>query len=258
MRNNIRMGNARKRVAVIAALLFGISVLAGLAFALPEKSRFAPTLAARSADVDEARVALNNACAYASGRDFSTEIVGTVKARVFGVPYTQKLYGERTVTGGRVVETVETSSAFVNAAIRKSVGGGAFTVATGKKKKGAFVYGTPVEYTAESYVAAFGKPFTGLVKYELGNSVLSAQKIGDGEYEYELDPSRAALYVKNEVRTTLDVKSYPEYYSISFVLVTDGERPVSVTVREKFKVNKFGGTTCSAEYTEKFEFNDNA
>ena len=249
------MKKAQKRVAVIAALLIGIFVLAGLAFALPEKTRTsAPVGASRSAELDEARTALNNACAYIGGRDFHTEIDGAIKARVFGVPYTQKVSGGRIVTGGNVVETAETSSAFVSAAIKKSACGGTFAVATGKKKKGAFVYGAPAEYTAEEYVAAFGKPFKGLVKYELDGAVLSAQKTGEGEYEYELDPFRAARYVKNEVRTTLDVKSYPEYYSVSFVLVTDGERPVSVTVCEKFKVDKFGGTTCSSRYTEKFYF----
>ena len=111
-----------------------------------------------------------------------------------------------------------------------------------------------MEYTEEDYIAAYGKPFIGLIKYELDGAVISSRKIADGEYEYELDPSRATVYAKNEVRTTIDAKSFPEYRSVSFVLVTDGDRPVEVTTREKFKVDKFGGTTCTAEYKERFYF----
>ena len=237
----------KRGVRTVAAIITIVGIIAGLAFA-PAPVR------ALSTSGDEPTIALEKACAYLAGRDFTAESTGTVKARVFGVPYTQKLTGSRVVTGGAVVETVETSSAFVNAAVKKTAGGGKYTACTGKKKKSSFVYDAPVEYTEEDFIAKFGKPFTGLIKYELDGAVASSRKIADGEYEYELDPSRAALYAKNEVRTTLGIKSFPEYYSISFVLVTDGDRPVEVTVREKFKVDKFGGTTCAAEYKERFYF----
>lgn len=241
-------------LVVIAALL-----LALMTAALLPAARRAETentaLAAMSVD-GEAMQKLTAADAYARGHAFTTEMHGVIKARVFGIPYSQKVKGRREVDGDTFTDLAESKSAFVKAGVKKTCANGAFGVARGDYKKGGFVYGKEKTYDRDGYESAYGKPYTGIVKYELKGSVTDAKKNADGTYTFVFDPRRATAYSRNEVRTTLGGKSYPEYESVSLTLTVDGERPVKVTVREKFTVDKFGGTHCTAEYTETFDFGE--
>lgn len=201
-------------------------------------------------------IALNNAIAYCEGHDFDTTMSGKVTARVFGIPYTQKATGARSVRGGDVVDRVESSSALVKAAIKKTYSDGKYYCAKGEHKKGGVVYGDDKELSQAEYTQSYGRPAIGLTKYELTNAVLSSNKKSDNVFEYVLDPSRATIYTRNEVKAALESKSYPEYESITLTLTTDGDRPVSVTISEIFRVDKFGGAKVVTEYTETFTFLD--
>ncbi len=79
-------------------------------------------------------------------------------------------------------------------------------------------------------------------------------RVGENEFRFELDPAIATEYSKNAVKTALGGKSFPFYSHVSFTLFTDGDRPLKTVCNEKKRVNKFGGTNCTAVYTEMFAF----
>lgn len=189
---------------------------------------------------------------YVAAHEFDTRLTGTIRAKVFGIPYTQTFGGCREVCGECFCETTESASAFVKAAVKKSFDGDVYTVARGERKNKAFVYGAPRILERVEYIAEYGMPAVGLVKYELNGSVASAERVGENEYRFVLDAARATEYTRNEVRTTLGGKVYPAYESVEFTLFTDGLRATKVTMREAFTIDKFGGTECVAEYTEVF------
>lgn len=198
--------------------------------------------------------ALNNCVSYCQGRDFDTALSGKVTAHVFGVPYSQSVTGERIVRGDSVVDRAESASAFVKAAIKKTYSEGRYFICKGEHKRKEVMYAEPKELSMDEYISSYGKPFLGLLKYELSGAITGSKQISDNEYEYTLDPSRATMYSRNEVKTALGGKSYPTYESVTVKLFTDGERPVKVTAYEKLRVEKFGGTKCTAEYIETFSF----
>lgn len=252
MRSNTdKNRGSRLATVLLLALLACMSVLAFL----PTMRGRTRTVAARSADADA--VAALNACrAYAAAHDFTTETVGVIKARAFGIPYSQKVTGGRKKCGAHCVEIAESRSALAKAALKKETDADSFLVTLGKYDGKKAVYGEPTELTREGYVAAYGMPNDGLFKYELDGAIISSEHVGDGVYKYTLDPTRAARFSRNEIKTTVGGKTYPDYGSIEITLYTDGERPLKTTVCEKFRVEKFGGTSCTAEYTETFRFEE--
>lgn len=242
-----------KKALSLAAIVALLIVLVALAFVPMFGSD--PPAAARSAELDaRAMTALNNCAAYVDGHDFSCRVSGKIKARIFGIPFSQNVSGARSVKNGEYTELVESSSAFVSAGQKKSVVGGAYYVADGKKSKGGFDYGEPRKLDRAEFAENYGKPFTGLTRYALSGAVTSATAIDDNTFAFTLDPTRATEYVKRAVRSALDAKAYPAYRSVEITLVTDGERPVSVGAVERFDIDKFGGTSCVAEYKEEFIF----
>lgn len=245
--------NALWRIVPTAVLLIFIAVITGVCFApkLRDGHRIA-TATAGSID-ESAMVALNNAQSYVAANDFSTELDGYIKAKVFGIKYTQSVSGGREVNGDGFTDTAESKSALVKAGIKRAANGDDYTVSTADYKKKRFVYAAPRHMTREQYVATFGKPATGLVKYELGSAIISATDNGDGSYTFELDPQRATEFCAAEVKHTLGGKA-PKYYTVGFTLYTEGGKPVRVTANEQFEIDKFGGTFCTAQYTEVFKF----
>lgn len=199
---------------------------------------------------------LYNCISYCDCHDFDTALSGKITAHVFGVPYSQSVTGGRSVRDGECTDRAESASAFVKAAIKKIYSDGRYFVSKGEYKRKEVVYSDPTEFSSEDYVSLYGKPQLGLIKYELSGAITGSKRISNNEYEYTLDPSRATVYSRNEVKTALGGKTYPMYESVVVRLVVDGERPVKVTVREKLRVEKFGGTKCAAEYTETFTFAD--
>lgn len=248
---------AVKRVAPIAIILLILIALTSAAL-LPvaRRARTDSTATAASSIDGEAMQKLTAADAYAQSHAFTTEMHGVIKARVFGIPYSQKATGGRVVSGDGFIDIVESKSAFVKAGMKKSYKDGVYTVARAEYKNKRFVYGAEKTYDSDAFEAAFGKPYTGIVKYEIAGAVTEAKKSGDNTYTFVFEPRRATVYSRNEVRTTLGGKDYPEYESIKLTLTVDGEKPVKATVTEKFRVNKFGGTNCVAEYTEIFDFDE--
>lgn len=254
---NNRKAITFKRILPSLLLLLAIAALAALSF-LPSFGA-APVATVRSATLDESALAALSGCrAYLDGHDFDTSLSGSIRAKVFGIPYVQKVVGGRSVRGGDVVEYGESASAFAKAAVKTEYRDGAYYVAHGeyKSKSKSFVYGESVELTPADYAAAYGKPVTGLVKYELDDAVISAERVDENTYTYVLDPTRAAEFSCRAVKTALDCKSCPEYSRVEFTLITDGTRPLRVTCREHFRADKFGGTHCDVEYVETFEYSD--
>ncbi len=239
-------------LSVIIIILTGVAFLPTV-FARRETTR----AAAVGCDVDAEAMRILGCCnAYAAANDFTTTMTGKVKASVVGVPYTQKIHGGRTVgCNGDVTDVAESTSALVKAALKRERRDGKYYVSRGDYKNKSFRYNTEQPLSQNNYIAQYGQPFTGIVKYNLDNTVISAKSIGDNVYQFVLDPAQSTVYSRNEVKTTLGGKSYPKYKRVEFTLTTDGERPVKVTTVEKFRVDKFGGTDCTAEYTEVFNFN---
>ena len=238
------------------ALALLIVVLAVLAF-LPTMIKPAQTEATSvGSGVDEEAMRVLGCCnAYVAKSGFKTTMNGTVKASVVGVPYTQKIHGGRTIDGDIYTDVAESTSALVKAALKRERRNGVYYVSRGDYKNKSFNYDNKKQLSKANYIAQYGQPCTGIVKYNLENTVIYAEKISDGKYRFVLDPIHATIYCRNEIKTTLGGKSYPEYKSVEFTLITDGEKPVKVTTTEKFKVDKFGGTECTAKYTEVFDFN---
>lgn len=256
MKNN-RKALTFKKVLPSLILLAAIAALAALSF-LPSL-RAAPAATVRSATLDESALAALSGCrAYLDGHDFDTSMSGSIRAKVFGIPYVQKVSGGRSVRSGNVVECGESASAFAKAAVKTEYRDGTYYVTRGdyRSKTKSFAYGTPVEFSRADYTEAYGKPVTGLVKYELDDSIVSAARVDENTYTFVLDPTRAAEYSRRAVKTALDSKSCPEYSGVEFTLVTDGSRPLRVVCREHFRADKFGGTHCDVEYTEVFEYSD--
>ncbi len=235
----------------LAALLIAFSLFA---FFAPRRETPEPVAANFDAEAERAFVACE---AYVASHGFTTELTGTLKAKVFGVPYTQKVTGSRTVRGDDAVDVSESYSAFVKAGLRREKHGDRFLVSVGKYKKKKFNYGEPDELSKAEYALAYGKASTGLVKYEFDGAVISAAA-GDeeGVYVFSLDPKRATEFCKREVRTALEADEFPEYESVEITLRCVGDRPVSVTSRETFRIDKFGGTHVTAEYVETFVFDE--
>ena len=243
----------KKALPAIAVLLI-IAVMIAAAFVPVVRSGAVREQAVLYADAVDSRAmeALNNARAYVDGNDFSTSLTGSVKARVFGIPYTQNMSGTRVYKDGKFVGTVESKSALVKVGFKTVAEDGKYTVARGKYKRKGFDYGSAAEYGYSDYVAAFGKPDIGLVKYDLDGAVTKAVAGDDGSYTFTLDVKRAAQYCGNAVKSILGTEKYPQYKSVEFTLYTDGERPVKVVTREQFRVDKYGGVDCTAECTEIF------
>ncbi len=249
--NEITVKRLRTVVPTIVLFLL-IILLVGAAFIPSVRGKSSVTASYSYESDPEAIRALNGARAFAAANDYRTEMSGSVKARVLGIPYSQKITGKRTVNGDGNTDTAESVSAFVKAAIKREHNEKGYFVTRGVYKNKSFTYGTPKIMERNEYIAAYGKPFTDIVKYDLDNTVISAKCVGSNTYKFVLDPSRSTEYTRNEVKTTLGGKSYPKYEHVEFTLITDGEKAVKVTTHEKFEVDKFGGTSCTAEYTEKF------
>lgn len=239
-------------LAVILVILTGVAFLPSVISAR-ETSRAATV----GYDVDAEAMRILGCCnAYAAANDYTTTMAGSVKARVVGVPYAQNIHGGRTVKkDGSFTDVAESTSALVKAAIKRERRDGKYYVSRGEYKNKAFVYNGEQPMSQNNYISRYGQPFTGIVKYNLENAVISAKAIGGNMYKFVLDPAKSTVYSRNEVKTTLGGKSYPKYSRIEFTLTVDGERPVKVTSTEKFRVDKFGGTNCTAEYCEVFSFN---
>lgn len=243
-----------KKALPSLALLALVVLLAGLSF-LPAVRKTPKTAATSAGGVDgEALRVLESCRAYAAVHDFQTVMNGKIKAKVFGVPYTQNVHGTRRVCGEEFADVTESVSAFVKAGIKRACADGKYTAARGKYKNKAFVYGAPDSLDRDGYVAAYGMPATGLVKYNLDDSIIVAECVGENVYRYVLDVRRATQYSRNEIKTMLGSKSCPDYESVEFTLTADGERAVKITATEKFRVDNFGGTHCTAQYTEVFEY----
>lgn len=200
---------------------------------------------------DRSALAVLFACdGYTRSHNYSTRLTGKIEARVFGVPYSQEVSGSRKVGGGVFEEIAESHSAFVSAAIKKEKVKNGFAVSRGKYKRGAFVYGEPEVMNYNAFVSAYGKPATSLCKHEL--SVVSAECVSPCKYRYVLDNEKSTMYSSNEVVTALGER--PVYESVEMLLTVNGDAPAVVVVTEVFRVNKFGGVKCRAEYTEEFVF----
>lgn len=244
-----------KKVLPSVVLLAVIIVLAGLSF-LPSVRSGNSIAVAANHELDPEAIRVLGCCrAYASSNDFQTTMSGSIKAKVFGLPYTQKVYGSRKVSGDDFTEVAESVSTFVKAGIRRGCTDGKYTIARGNYKKKSFTYGTPTELDRDGYVNAYGMPAIGIVRYELDNSVIGASKVDDNTFRYVLDVRKATAYSRNEVKTTVGSNSYPEYESVEFTLTTDpSNRAIKITAVEKFRIDKFGGTHCTATYTETFNY----
>ncbi|MDE6401127.1 MAG: hypothetical protein K2L54_00775 [Clostridiales bacterium] len=243
--------------AIPSLVLLGfIVLLAGLSF-LPavRNSQKAAPVSAGGMDGEALRV-LESCRAYAAVNDFQTEMNGKIKAKVFGVPYTQNIHGTRSVRGEDFTDVTESVSALVKAGIKREGINGKYSAVRGDYKNKSFVYGVPTQCERDEYIAAYGMPATGLVKYKLDDSIIVAEQVGENVFRYVLDVRRATQYSRNEVKTTLGGKSYPEYESVEFTLTIDGDRAVKITSTEKFRIDKFGGTHCVAQYTEVFNYSD--
>ncbi|MDE7463599.1 MAG: hypothetical protein K2M48_01095 [Clostridiales bacterium] len=234
--------------AVIMVMLFAVAVV---------RPAHAPAVHV-SAETDkldaEAMQALENARAYLVNNDFSVKTTAAIKAKAFGIPHTQKVYGSRSVKSGVFTEQAESKSAFAKAAFKKKSVEGGYEVSRGEYKKNKFVYGKPKFMTTDEYIKAYGKPAIGLVRYEVDGTVLEAKKTGEGVYEYKLDAKAAAKYFRNEIKTLIGTKKHPTYSAVSFTMHCDGSRPVKVCTHEKFRADICGGTNCTATYVETFTY----
>lgn len=247
-----------KSFAITIALSTLIIILAIVSFVptVFTKTRTEATSSMNELDAEAMRV-LGCCNAYAAANTFTTTMNGSVKASVIGVKYTQKIHGRRAVDNKNqtFTEVAESVSALVKASLKRERNGDEFYVSRGNYKNKSFTYGEAEKLSKTGYIAQYGKPFIGIVKYNLDGTVITAEQVSPNTFRYVLDPSRSTMYSRNEVKTTLGGKSYPEYSQIEFTLTVDGDRPIKVTCSEKFKINKFGGTTCTAEYNEIFKFN---
>ena len=252
MENNVK----KKWIKALPSIgmLIVIALLAGLSF-LPCFRSSKVAVSASTTDIDaEAMRVLGCCTAYACANDFDTELNGRVKARVFGVPYTQAVRGGRSVRGEQFDDITESVSIFVKAGLKKSCHNGEYRVVKGTYKNGAFVYGDGAAQNLSSYTISYGNPPTGLVKYELENCITSATAVDEHTFKYVLDVERATVHYRDEIRSALKLGAYPEFQSIEFTLYTDGTRAVKITCVEQFRIEKFGGTYCSAEFTEQFKY----
>ena len=242
---------ARFKAAIPSVVLLAtLAIFIAIAFA--PSARAANATPSSGMDADAVR-ALNNCCAYTSSHDFETSMSGTIKAKVFGIPYKITANGGRVVSDGNMTTTAESVSAFAKAGVKRKVENGKLYSYTGTYKRKSFNYSSPTEYSYSEYVSRFGKPELGLVKYELDGNVISAVKLSDTSFRYTLD-RRAAKYSANEVKTMLNTDNVPVYELIEITVDVDGNRPTRVSVHEIFTVDKFGGTRCDAVYTETFSF----
>ncbi len=238
-------------IAIVSAILSALMIAA---FLLPPRVKAQTAVAyADKIDADAVR-ALDNATAYVCGNDFKSTMNGVIKARAFGIPYTQKIKGGRSVVNGVYDEYAESKSALVKAAFKKSSDGEHYSVRKGNYKNKKFVYGKPIEFTENDFIAAYGKPAFGIVKYEIDGAITEAKVVGDGVYRFKLDSRRATAFSRNEVKTLLGGDGYPKYENITVTLYTKGGVPVKAVSTEKFRVDKFGGVNCTAQYTEVFDF----
>ncbi len=232
-------------IAVLAIVFAVFPFGAVVAHAEPDAS---PSLDA------EAMSALSSCFEYAETHDFSVKQTGTVKARVFGIPYTQTVVGTRIKSCDSYCETVESVSAFVKAALKKTVEFGRYFAARGKIKRGKAHYSAPVEYSRDEFSALYGKPDPSFLPYVADGTVLAARKVGEGVFEFDLSPDGATALSRNAVRTMLGGKSYPSYSAVSVTLTVRDGKPLRTESREQFRINKFGGTNCTAVYIEDWKF----
>ncbi|MCH5350564.1 MAG: hypothetical protein J1F39_01165 [Clostridiales bacterium] len=199
----------------------------------------------------EAVKILENACAYAREHGFTSSMYGEVEARVFGIKYVQRIYGDREVKGESYSERAESVSAFVKTALKRSYSDGKYYVSHGKFARGKAEYPPLAEVKESEYLSRYGAPPLGLLRYEIDGNILSARKTGENEYTFTLDPQKSTVNAGVGVKSALGSDKAPKYSSVKVVLTVDGIKPVKTVCRERLKVDKFGGVECSAMYEEK-------
>ena len=231
-----------------------IVLLAGLSF-IPA-ARSAGAGATRVGDsVEPEAVAVLRACVdYARDYAFSSATNGEIKAKVFGVPFSQSVEGTRKVHGVTFECVTESVSALVKAGVKRTGDGNVYTVAKGEYKNKKFEYADGREMTCAEYTEHCGAPPLGIVCYELDGAIIAARKISDESFSFVLDPVLSTVQRRNEIKAALGCE--PKYTAVEFTLVTDGTRAFSVTATEKFSIDKFGGADCTAVYTEKFAYSE--
>ncbi len=253
------MEKAKKLKRALPALSVALLLITLVVIALlpPINVRPAAPVAAANdrnkLDAEAMRV-LGDVCAYTSCNDFTVKMNGEIKAKAFGIPYTQRVHGGRSVIGGVYSEHAESKSAFIKSAFRRKSADGGIEVSVADYKNKKFVYRKPKLMKLDAYEKKYGRPNIGIVRYELDGTVKQAVKVKDGVYKYKLDQKPATRYSRNEVKTLTDCKSYPAYESVSFTLYVDGTRPVKISSREVFRIDVCGGLRCTASYVETFDF----
>ena len=201
----------------------------------------------------DAMAALMQCDEYVRGNKFTTHASGFIRTRVFGIPCKQTVVSTREVDGENFHAADESRSAFVNVAFDRTGDGNDYSVATGEYKKKRFVFGEPATYTRDEYVALYGLPPIGLCKFDIyDDCVIEARRVDDNTFTYVLDPAKASAHCVNQILSLTEGNAEYEYAEIT--LITDGMRPLSVKIVEKFRVEKFGGLKCNSEYTENFEY----
>lgn len=247
----------KKLITILPAAIAGviIAVLLGLALlpALREDKTRTVSAELNGRD-DEAMRVLNCCVAYCASHDFSATLSGNIKAGVLGVPYSLDVKGSRVVSGEDYTEAEECASAFIKVGLKKGRKDGEYFVATGEYKDKEFFYNDGRRMDKTKFINRYGLPHDGLTGYIIDGAVISATAVSQNEYKYVLDYHRATEYSKNEIKTLLKTDVDPVYESVELTIVTDGDRAVKITSREKFRVDKFGGTHCAAEYTEVFDY----
>lgn len=215
--------------------------------------RMPATARADSALDADAMAALIRCDEYVRGNKFTAHASGFIRTRVFGVPCKQTVVSMREVNGENFHAADESRSAFVNIAFDRTGDGNSYSVATGELKKKQFVFGEPATYTRDEYIALYGLPPVGLCKFDIcDDCIIEARRVDADTFVYVLDPAKASAHCVNQILSLTEGNAEYEYAELT--LVTDGVRPLSVKIAEKFRVEKFGGLKCRSEYTESFEY----
>lgn len=202
--------------------------------------------------------------AFSEEENYVSETTGSVKAKVFGLNYTQTVYNKRYKLGEKLLVAATSKSSLVNVAEERYYSAGEALIrrqTSASKINGDDTEwkGSPERLSYAEYVEKYGlyptEPTDHIVDED---TVLSAEcSAFEGGYRLEvsLDADKSTEYYKRQVKTMASAGDYPKFKSVSLVYYFGGDfRIARADISEVYEIKKFGNITCRAAMSVAFAY----
>ena len=201
--------------------------------------------------------------ALSASGSFTTQTEGFVDTQILLFNYRQLINNVRTVTSGNVFLQNMNTGTLLNVGLQQYFDGTKAYLRPCSLENANHVSwaDAPVAVSMGAYYDAFGPVSDGLSPYSLNERTLITGFYlyeNEGVYSFSFELSEeAALYYARSLRTLCQLDSDPVFKKIEISLDMDAQfRPIQVSYEEEYTITMdlIGETSCKANYTETFSF----